>query len=149
MLNQLGCRWLQCLLAGYLEHGKEAEFCIPARSKPNHRSTRPRNKEDLGSRPRSVPNDLPVSNHLPISSHCFFSFCFHLTVCQSTEAACCSATIASCSSRDGTKAVLVLGWENIVSCTGYRQMAISLFLSSHNTFSVRCFSQEMKTDHAL
>lgn len=145
MLGQLGCRWLQGLLAGYLERGKEAEFCIPARSKLTSRSSHPRATEELGS----VLNNSPVSNHLPNSSHCLFSICFPSTVCQSTEAACCSATIASCSSIRGWKAVLVLGWENIVGCIGYWQMAISLFLSSYNAFSVRCFSQKMKTDHVL
>lgn len=70
-------------------------------------------------------------------------------MCQSTEAACCSAMVASCSSIYGTEAVLVLGYENIVGCIRYQQMAISLFLSSHKTFSVSCFSQKVKTNHVL
>lgn len=143
-LCSLGWDWFHCLLAGYLENGKKAELCIPALSKPNYRPACPRFMEDLGSRPRLVLNDLPVSNHL-LSSHCFFLLCFQLTVCQSTEGACCSVAIASCSSVCGTKAVLVLGWENIVGCIGYWQMAISLFLSSQNTFSTRRFSHKVKT----
>lgn len=76
-------------------------------TKPQIQSTQ--SYEGFGSRYRLVLENLPISSHPPISSHCFFPFCFHLTMCQSTEAACCSATIASCSSIYGTKAVLVPG----------------------------------------
>lgn len=78
-------------------------------TKKTYGFTCPGAMDDLGSRPRAALNSLPVSNCLPISSHCFFSFCFHLTVCQSTEAACCFAATASCLSIYGPKAVLVLG----------------------------------------